>query len=143
MRFQNILVPYDGSAHSNRAFKTALDMAQKYDSTINVVSCINLLTTRRFGKIPYEIDWLKLAHKQLLKEIIPLQTKAQKKDIVFKYKILEASSIVRTLLSFAKTKNIDLIVIGSHGKGFFDRLILGSVTNGITQQSYCPVLVIK
>jgi len=74
---------------------------------------------------------------------MPLQTKAKKKDIAFKYKILEASSIVRTLLSFAKTKNIDLIVIGSHGKGFFDRLILGSVANSITQQSYCPVLVIK
>lgn len=143
MLFKNILVPYDNSSFSKRAFNVALDIAQKYDSTINVVSCIGVLTTRWFGKTTYENVLLKLAHKQLHKEIIPLQTKAQEKDIQFKYKILESSSIVRTLLSFAKAKNIDLIVIGSHGRGFFNRLVLGSVANNITQQSRCPVIVVK
>ena len=143
MLFKNILVPYDDSSFSKRAFNIALDIAQKYDSTINVVSCIDVLTTRWFGKTNYENVLLKLAQKQLHKEIIPLQIKAQKKDIQFNYKILETSSIVRTLLSFAKTKNIDLIVIGSHGRGFFDRLVLGSISNGIIQRAQCPVLIVK
>ena len=143
MRIKNILVPFDNSSFSKRAFNTALGIAQKYDSTINVVSCIDVLTTRWFGKTNYENILLKLAQKQLHKEIISLQKKAQKKDVQFNYKILETSSIVRTLLSFTKTKNIDLIVIGSHGRGFFDKLILGSVTNGIVQRAHCPVLVVK
>ncbi|MFQ5497686.1 MAG: universal stress protein [Nitrosopumilus sp.] len=143
MLFKNILVPFDNSSFSKRAFNLALDIAQKYDSTINVVSCIDLLTTKWIDKTTYENALLKQAHKQLLKEIIPLQTKAQKKGISFKHKIMESSSIGRTLLSFAKTKNIDLIIIGSHGKGFFDRLVLGSVSNRIIQQSNCPVLVVK
>ncbi len=143
MLFKNILVPYDHSSFSKHAFNVALDVAQKYHSTINVVSCIDVLTTRWFGKTTYENILLKLAQKQLHEEIIPLQIKAQKKDIPFNYKILETSSIVRTLLSFAKTKNIDLIIIGSHGRGFFDRVILGSISNGIIQRANCPVMVVK
>ena len=143
MLFKNILVPFDNSSFSKRAFNTALDIAQKYDSMINVVSCIDVLTTRWFGKTTYENVLLKLTQKQLQKEIIPLQIKAQKKDIQFNYKILETSSIVKTLLSFSKTKNIGLIVIGSHGRGFFDRLVLGSISNGIIQRAKCPVIVVK
>lgn len=143
MLFKNILVPFDNSPFSKRAFNLALDVAQKYDSTIIAVSCIDVLTTKWIDKTTYENTLLKQARKQLLKEIMPLQTKAQKKGIPFKSKIMESSSIGKTLLSFAKTKNIDLIIIGSHGKGFFDRLILGSVTNSIIQQSHCPVLVVK
>ena len=143
MLFKNILVPFDNSSFSKRAFNLALDIAQKYDSTINVVSCVNVLTTNWIDKTTYENAVLKQARKQLLKEIMPLQTKAEKKGIPFKPKIMDSSSIGRTLLSFAKTKNIDLIIIGSHGKGIFDRLILGSVTNSIVQQSHCHVLVVK
>ncbi len=143
MLFKNILVPFDNSSFSKRAFNLALDIAQKYDSTINVVSCIDMLTTKWIDKTTYENTLFKQARKQLLQEIMPLQTKAQKKCIPFKHKIIESSSIGRTLLSFAKTKNIDLIIIGSHGKGFFDRLILGSVANSIIQQTHCPVLVVK
>ncbi len=143
MLFKNILVPFDNSSFSKRAFNVALDMAQKYDSMINVVACIDVLTTRWFGKTTYENVLLKLAQKQLRKEITPLQTKTQKKDIQFNCKILETSSIVKTLLSFTKTKNIDLIVVGSHGRGFFDKVILGSVSNGIIQRAKCPVMVVK
>ena len=143
MIFKNILVPFDNSHFSKRAFDLALDVAQKYNSTINVVSCIDVLATNWIDKTTYENTLLREARKQLLKGITPLQTKAQKKSIPFKHKIIESSSIGRTLLSFAKTKNIDLIIIGSHGKGFFERLILGSITNRIVQQSPCPVLVAK
>ncbi len=50
MTFQKILVPYDGSSFSDRAFKAALDLAQKYDSKITIVSCIDIFSSRWFGK---------------------------------------------------------------------------------------------
>ena len=40
MLFRNILVPFDLSAQSNHAFKVALDIAQKYDSQITLLTCI-------------------------------------------------------------------------------------------------------
>ena len=38
--YKNILVPYDGSKYSIRAFKIALDMAEKYDSKITILACL-------------------------------------------------------------------------------------------------------
>jgi len=59
MIFQHILVPYDGSTCSNRVFKTALDMAQKYDSTITIVSCVDIFSVGWFGKSVFEQSLLK------------------------------------------------------------------------------------
>ena len=47
------------------------------------------------------------------------------------------------LLAFAKSRKHDLIVIGSHGRSGFDKVLLGSVANGVSQKTRCPVLIIK
>jgi nucleotide-binding universal stress UspA family protein len=60
-----------------------------------------------------------------------------------KYKILKSISVVKDIVTYAKSQKIDLIVMSSHGRSGMDKLILGSVTNGVTQKSSCPVLVIK
>ena len=59
MTFQKILVPYDGSSCSDRAFKAALDLAQKYNSKITIVSCIDTFTSGWFGKSGFEQTLLK------------------------------------------------------------------------------------
>jgi nucleotide-binding universal stress UspA family protein len=43
----------------------------------------------------------------------------------------------------AKHWNADLIVVGSHGFGFWNRLLLGSVSNAIVQHAPCSVLVVR
>ncbi|MGH1565878.1 MAG: universal stress protein [Nitrosopumilus sp.] len=58
-------------------------------------------------------------------------------------KIIESSNTVKSLLSFSKSKNIDLIVMSSSESGGFDKVLLGSVSNGIMQKAECPVLIIK
>ena len=40
MSFENILVPFDLSSPSNKAFKVALDLAQKYNSKITLITCV-------------------------------------------------------------------------------------------------------
>jgi nucleotide-binding universal stress UspA family protein len=59
------------------------------------------------------------------------------------FKIIESKNTVNALTSFAKSKNIDLIIIGSSGRGGFDKVLLGSVSNGVMQKAKCPVLIIK
>ncbi|HXF43773.1 MAG TPA: universal stress protein [Pyrinomonadaceae bacterium] len=48
----------------------------------------------------------------------------------------------REIVEFAKSWGADLIVVGSHGRGFWGRL-LGSVSDGVTHHSTCSVLVVK
>lgn len=143
MLFKNILVPYDGSSFSKHAFKVALDIATKYDSKINMVSCVDTFGTGWYTKYYSEKGVVKLLEQKMQKEFSNFESAAKKKGVILKPKIIETSSIVKTLVSFTKSNKIDLIIIGSHGRGFFDRLILGSVVNGIVQKARCPVLVVK
>lgn len=48
MLFKNILVPYDGSSHSNHAFKIALDIAKKYNSNLSSVNVLDI-SSRHLG----------------------------------------------------------------------------------------------
>jgi len=47
------------------------------------------------------------------------------------------------MIEYVSTSGVDLIVVGSSGKGMADRLILGSVSTGIVHKSPVPVLVTK
>ncbi len=46
-------------------------------------------------------------------------------------------------VSFAKSEKFDLIVMGTHGRTGWSKLIIGSVANGIIQTANCPALVVK
>jgi nucleotide-binding universal stress UspA family protein len=47
------------------------------------------------------------------------------------------------ILSFAQAHNMELIVMGTHGRRGFDRLVLGSTTDRVMRRAACPVLVIS
>jgi nucleotide-binding universal stress UspA family protein len=143
MTYQKILVPYDGSSFSDRAFKVALDFAQKYDSKITIVSCINIFSSGWFGKSGFEQRLLKKLRGKIMKEIQDLEKIAKKKNVPTKGRIFETATIAKTLLTFAKSNKIDLIVIGSRGHSRLKELFLGSISNGVIQRAQCPVLVVK
>ena len=48
----------------------------------------------------------------------------------------------RTIVNFAKDKNINLIVLGSRGQGDIEGYLLGSVSHKVTSLSHCPTLVV-
>ena len=54
-----------------------------------------------------------------------------------------AKSIAKEIVEFSDLKKINLIVIGSHGQTGFNRMILGSVSNKVSQLAKCPVLIVK
>lgn len=143
MTYQKILVPYDGSSYSNKAFGSALDLAQKYYSKITIVSCINTFSSGWFGKSGFEQMILKKLRGKIMKEIQDLENIAKKKNVQTKGKIFETPAITKTLLTFAKSNKIDLIVIGSKGQSGLKDLFLGSISHGVIQRARCPVLIIK
>ena len=144
MLFKNILVPWDGSQYSNNAFKTALNLAEKYNSKIIGISCIDIIFR---GHWYYESEHyqqkLQQQRKSILNKISNFEKIATKKNIPFTFKIFETRSTVEKITSFAKLKKIDLIVMGSHGRTGIDKFLLGSVANGVVQRARCPIMIIK
>ncbi len=145
MLFKKILVPYDGSACSTHAFQISIDMAKKYNSHVTILYCL---------QTDFRVPWygfdsrmgnaIKKKQKDIaLKNFAPLESIAKKAGVKVSSKISESHSIVKTLVSFAKSNKISLIVMGSYGRTGFDKLLLGSVAHGVSQRASCPVLIIK
>ncbi len=142
MLFKNILVPYDGSSQSKHAFKVAFDMAKKYNSKLSMVTVLDTSP----GYWANSNLWDKAiggANTLVTKEFESFESTAKKAKVSFHSKIIESHSVTKTIVSYSKSKNIDLIVIGANGITGWDKLILGSVTDGVAHRVRCPVLIIR
>ena len=146
MLFRNILVPYDGSKYSIHAFKIALDTAKKYNSKITVLTCLPKPVYRgiwyydsRYTKAILKKEE-KAARENILKMIEPVKKRT---DIPIAVKIIPVISIANQITSFAKSHKFDLVIMGSHGRTGFDRMLLGSVAQGVSQKVHCPIMIVK
>jgi len=57
--------------------------------------------------------------------------------------ILKEGRVVPEILKLTKEEKIDLIVMGARGIGGIKKLLLGSTSDTVTKQSFCPVLIVK
>ena len=144
MSFQNILVPFDLSSPSNKAFKVALDLAQKYNSTITLITCVEGdAWHHKFYDARADSQLLKAQTKVAKKYMEKLEETANKVGVKIKLQIIKSTSVAKDIATFAKSRKMDIIVISSHGRTGIDKLVLGSVANGVIQRTSVPVLLIK
>ena len=137
------MVPYDGSKCSNSAFKISLELAKNHRASIRIVTCIQATQKIWFMDVGYD-NSVFIKHKAAAKkDLLKLETIAKKAGIKSSSTIIVAQSIVKPLLSFAKSRKIDLIVMGSHGRTGLDKLFLGSIANGVLNRAHCSVLIIR
>jgi len=142
MLFKNILVPHDGSSHSKHAFKVALDMAKKYNSKLSMVTVLDTSP----GYWAHTNLWDKAmggARTLVTKEFESFKSTAKKAKVSFRFEIIENHSVTKTIVSYSKSKKIDLIVMGAQGITGWDKLILGSVTDSVIHRVKCPVLIVR
>lgn len=140
---KHIMIPYDKSEAANRAFEYAIDLAKKYNSAISIVSCVTIQApTDPYFATSY-VETMKLLREDVINSVSKLESKLKESNIPFKTDVLEVISITESLLSYAESHNVDLIVMGSRGLGGFKKLLLGSVASGVSEHSKCPVLIVK
>jgi nucleotide-binding universal stress UspA family protein len=144
MTITSILVPFDGSSYSVKAFNAALDIAKKQQAKISILTCLekeNLGAWYKDKRVNKKI--MKDAKKFAMDSLSKLENTAKKSDVLLSVHIIETKSISKQIVDFANSKKINLIVMGSHGQTGFNRFILGSVSNSVSQLAKCPVLIIK
>jgi nucleotide-binding universal stress UspA family protein len=144
--FQSLLVPIDGSDPSNAACALAIKMATATGATIlfvNVVESDKIIATvmpgQGFADPTPAIESLRAAGTAMLGDAVASAAAAGVKATS---ELLEGDCI-ETILASAASHAVDLIVIGSHGRSGLQRLMLGSVAEGVLRHSSVPVLVTK
>ena len=145
MEFKKILVPYDGSECSLRAFKIATEMAKKFNSKLTVVTVILefYYTRSLYANVRYEEILLKKQRGSANNALSKIRTNAKKQGIDVATDVLKSNSVVKQIVSFAKSKKVDLIIMGTHVRTGLYKLILGNVANGVSQRVSCPVLLVR
>ncbi|WP_299291143.1 universal stress protein [Nitrosopumilus sp.] len=144
--FKDILVPYDGSKNAFRAFDVAVDIAKKYNSNITVLTCITKPAYRgtwyhdASASSPKMKKEEKAAEEKISKMIEPVKKKT---DLSIKHKIIPVISATNEISSFAKSHKMDLVVMGAHGKTGLEKILLGSISQGVSQKSHCSVMIVK
>jgi universal stress protein A len=140
--YGHILLASDFSPHAERAGRRAVELADKYGSSISVVHVLdNMIAYNEFSE-PVVIDQVALyqeleaSSRQLLKKLVEELGVADRADIH-----LLNGSPKNEILNFAQENEVDLIVVGCHGQRGLER-ILGSVAAGIVKGAGCDVLTI-
>ena len=137
---RHILVPYDDSAYSNRAFVYALDFAKKYGAKLSVISIM-------YSSNPTEIrHQTTIDDKKVMvmeKSYRRLREAAKKYGIPIKTQMLMKTSIVDNIISFVTVNDVNLIVMGTRGRDGPKRLMFGSVAMATSQKAPCPVMLVK
>ena len=152
-RLSRILVAIDGSIPSMHAVDYAI--AIKNNSQLFVLYVIDaykyphlpssIILAPTFGTEKY-LEERSEAEKLMdkIKEKFKLKINDYTKSEELETKIIEgAKSAATTIMEYAETKNVDLIIIGSKGRTGFKKLLLGGVSSSIIKNAHCPVLVIR
>ena len=150
-RFSKILVAIDGSDHSMKAAKYAIDLAKDNKAQLIALAVLDITkigyAASAFIASPtHGLDELEQKRKEAnewLDKVGKLIASQKANNIQFKSQIEESMSVTGTIVDYAENQNIDLIVVGSRGRSGFKKLLLGSVASTIVTYATCPVLVIK
>lgn len=141
MKIEKILLPFDGSGHSVSAAKYALNLAKLFGSHVTIVNCYEWR-----GNMPEVPELLVKDLRSNLKmeaEEVLKRAKGIFETQGVEYKLETIAGPPGYVLSkLAKSKEYDLIVMGSHGHSDIAGLFLGSVTHKVLNTIYCPVLVV-
>jgi nucleotide-binding universal stress UspA family protein len=137
-----ILVPTDFSDHSFYALKVAAKISKKVKSEINLVHITNSIPTIQeisVQDIKNANEKIKSFAQEEINRIVALDP--FKNTNIIPYVLSNIK--LWELLNDQRFKDADLIVIGSHGKGGINKLLIGSNAEKVIRLASCPVLTIK
>lgn len=139
-----ILCPVDFSEFSKRAYLYALSLAEHYRSKVVAQHVIEISRYPYADYVASTGDYAEFSRtlreggKERLQEFV----KANSYHATQPELVASEGTAPDCILAYAEKHKADLIVIGTHGRRGYDRMVLGSVTNRVMRRASCPVLAI-
>jgi len=141
---QRILVPIDFSPGAEIALNYAKSLAAAFGASLHV---LHVMDDPLPGfKMPDHVCSIPALRKQIEQETSEHLSKVLSPDERTRFRATlsaEWGSPHASVLAFAKDHAIDLIVMGTHGRGAIQHVLLGSVAERVVRHASCPVLTIR
>jgi nucleotide-binding universal stress UspA family protein len=134
--FKNILLATDFSAASEKAFHYATTIARLHGSKVYVVHVISPESISFIPELPLE------RHRhEAGRQMDSLASRSELRQIAHET-VLRAGSVWSVLSAVIRQAAIDLVVLGTHGRGGFEKVVLGSTAEEVVRRAGCPVITV-
>lgn len=137
--YEHILFPTDGSDGADAALEHAVAQADEYDATLHVLYVTNTTYMGSGAAEATTVETLRSSGAEVLDETVDRIT-ARGIDVVGQQLEGDPHSVI---VEYSEEADIDLIVMGTHGRTGLDRYLLGSVTEKVVRTSENPVLTVR
>jgi universal stress protein A len=143
-----ILVATDFSDDSNYALSYAVEMAQRFSAELIVLHVDQPLAPVMVSELNPGLDlgaMNRIAEEQrllALREVDKTVDRLREKQLRVRG-LLRVGAPFLEIVTNAQSENVDLIVIGTHGRSGLAHVLLGSVAERVVRKTHCPVLTVR
>ena len=148
--FRHILFPTDGSPMSTRALKTAIALAKTCKAEVTAIHVIPPWAPPAYveGFLPYpELyspeEYKRITEKAAVALLEKVAAAAKTARVECDTAIVGKGPVWKAIISTARSKRCDLVVMASHGRKGLEGVLLGSETHRVLTHSKTPVLVCR
>lgn len=142
IRLKKILIPTDFSVCSEAAVLHGFELAHSFDATVHLLHVVedpNTMAWTQGFPLPV-VGMLEQFQDESRRRLLASVPDADRGRVVIACPI---ASPVAEILRYAAEEAIDLIVMGTHGRGFVAHALIGSVAERVVRRAPCPVLTVR
>lgn len=137
--YERVLVPTDGSEGTRGALEHAVNLATTHNATLHALYVVDM-NVGVDESVAGMLSALEEAGENAIDEVIQ---QAEAAGVETAEGSVTRGTPHRTILDYAEEHDIDLIVMGTHGRTGLNRYLLGSVTEKVVRLSETPVLTVR
>jgi nucleotide-binding universal stress UspA family protein len=146
-----ILLATDGSSFSRKAVEKCCEFVNFGEqSEIKIISTVERISPMAAEPFAISADYYIQVEDHLRKAAKEAVSEAEKmiaekcagKNVSVSSEVF-TGNVKQSIVDEAKKFGADLIIVGSHGYGFFDRMLLGSVSDFVAHHAPCSVLIVR
>lgn len=145
--YSKILVALDGSDTSLHALQQAIELARNLSATLRIVHVVDMNWLPLGPELAIDIEAISAVRRSAGEKILAAAREtAQKAGLEAESTLMETETptqhVAETIAKEASRWPADLVVLGTHGRRGFERMLLGSIAEGMARRSPVPVLLI-
>jgi nucleotide-binding universal stress UspA family protein len=144
INLKKILVPTDFSESANHALVYGTSFAREYKAELVLLHVVETLS------VGYASDLFPVPMAEVFQEIAgyarselaKLSATARERGVAVREVVTQGKAAAE-IIRIAREESIDMIVLGTHGRGFIDHALFGSTTERVVRRAPCPVLTCR
>ncbi|RCV89767.1 universal stress protein [Billgrantia montanilacus] len=145
--FNTILVPVDGSESAKKALSVACQLANQADATLHILHIPEELsheTTLVWGIGAIAVEASRQERDDIGQQVVEKAAQAARDKGVTKIETaIGRGDPARTIVSEAKTRGVEAIIMGSRGLSDLRGLVVGSVSHKVSHAAECTVITVR